>query len=134
MAIKQQSLPVILVPHPHVRVDQAILGGSPHVNGSKVPVRRIYSFYRDGTKVETIMRRFPQLGPARVLDALAFALDNLEVIEADAARESAILTSVGAKVAKSSRADAQMSLPFDAEHSAESPAEGTDSDAANPSK
>src|SRR5512138_1671718 len=82
MAPKPQALPVVLIPHPHVRVDQAILAGSPHVSGSRVPVRRIFGFYRDGTKIETIMRRFPQLGPARVLDALAFALDNPVVIEA----------------------------------------------------
>lgn len=113
MAMKPQSLPVVLIPHPHVRVDRAILGGSPHVSGSRVPVRRIFNFFRDGTKIETIMRRFPQLGAARVLDAIAFALDNPEVIEADTERESAILTSVGAKTAISSRAGAQMALPFD---------------------
>ena len=125
MAIKQQSLPVVLVPHPHVRVDQAILGGSPHINGSRVPVRRIYGFYRDGIKIETIMRRFPQLGPARVLDALAFALDNPEVIEADAEHETAVLTSAGAKAAKGSRADTQMNLPFDQQKAAEIPAIGS---------
>jgi hypothetical protein len=97
-------------------------------------VRRIYSFYRDGAKIETIMRRFPQLGPARVLDALAFALDNPEVIEADADRESAILTSVGARVAKSSRADTQMSLPFDAQKSAENHVASETGDAHKPLK
>ncbi len=85
------ALPVVLIPHPHVRVDPTILGGSPHVSGSRVPVRRILSFYRDGTKIETILRRFPQLGAARVLDALAFALDNPEVMDAESARESALL-------------------------------------------
>lgn len=134
MAIKQQSLPVVLVPHPHVRVDQAILGGSPHINGSRVPVRRIYGFYRDGTKIETIMRRFPQLGPARVLDALAFALDNPEVIEADAEHETAILTSVGAKVAKGSRADTQMNLPFNEQKAAEIPVVGVAAETGKSSK
>ena len=119
MAMKPQSLPVVLIPHPHVRVDRAILGGSPHVSGSRVPVRRIFNFFRDGTKVETIMRRFPQLGAARVLDAIAFALDNPEVIEADSERESAILTSVGAKVPKNLRAESQMALPFSDQESTE---------------
>jgi len=113
MAMKPQSLPVVLIPHPHVRVDRAILGGSPHVSGSRVPVRRIFNFFRDGTKIETIMRRFPQLGAARVLDAIAFALDNPEVMEADTERESAILTSVGAKMPRGSQAESQMALPFD---------------------
>jgi uncharacterized protein (DUF433 family) len=123
MAMKPQSLPVVLIPHPHVRVDRAILGGSPHVSGSRVPVRRIFNFFRDGIKVETIMRRFPQLGAARVLDAIAFALDNPEVIEADTERESAILTSVGAKISKNSRAESQMAFPFSEPEPAESHAE-----------
>lgn len=107
-------LPVVLIPHPHVRVDPAILGGSPHVSGSRVPVRRILSFYRDGAKIETILRRFPQLGAARVLDALAFALDNPEVMDADAAQESAFLRKAGHAPAKNPAAGRQMDLPFDA--------------------
>ena len=84
-------LPIVLVPHPHVRVDRRVLGGSPHVAGSRVPVRRLYAFYRNGTSVEKLLKRYPQLEPAKVFDALAFALDNPEVIEADIARESELL-------------------------------------------
>lgn len=113
MAAKSHPLPVVLIPHPHVRVDPTIMGGSPHVSGSRVPVRRLFGFYLEGTKVETIMRRFPQLGAACVLDALAFALDNPEVIDADNAREHAILKDAGVKESKNSRADRQMTLPFD---------------------
>ena len=115
MAMKTEALPVVLIPHPHVRVDPAILGGSPHVSHSRVPVRRIFGFYRDGSKIETIMRRFPQLGAARVLDAIAFALDNPEVMEADTARESALLASAGVNPVRNSRAGSQMPLPFDSQ-------------------
>ncbi len=80
------SLPVILVPHPHVRVSRDVLGGSPYVVGSRVPVRRLWAFYRNGVAVERIRARFPQLGEAKIFDALAFAFDNQEVIEADLAR------------------------------------------------
>ena len=38
-----------------------------------------------------LLRRYPQLGPARILDALAFAYDNTEVVEADLTRERAFL-------------------------------------------
>ena len=86
------TLPVILTPHPHVRVDKNVLGGSPYVVGSRVPVRRLWAFYRNGTSVERILKRYPQLGPAKVFDSLAFALDNPEVLEADVAREQEILS------------------------------------------
>lgn len=113
------SLPVVLIPHPHVRVDPTILGGSPHVSGSRVPVRRIFAFYRDGAKIETLLRRFPQLGAARVLDALAFALDNPEVMEAEDARESALLRKAGLKSGKNPSAGRQMDLQFNVDESEE---------------
>jgi uncharacterized protein (DUF433 family) len=81
------SLPNVKVPHPHVIVDAAIAEGSPTVEGSRVPVRRLFSWHRQGTTVETLLRRYPQLGPARILDALAFAYDNLELMTADLIRE-----------------------------------------------
>lgn len=103
------TLPVILVPHPHVRVDKNVLGGSPYVVGSRVPVRRLWAFYRNGTSLERILKRYPQLGPAKVFDALAFALDNQEVVEADLAREESLLTQ---KPAIKRGESAQIELPF----------------------
>jgi uncharacterized protein (DUF433 family) len=111
------TLPVILTPHPHVRVDKNVLGGSPYVAGSRVPVRRLWAFYRNGTSIERILKRYPQLGPAKVFDALAFALDNQEVVEADLATEEALLATRD----KPRRGEsAQIELPFAA--SAASPA------------
>jgi hypothetical protein len=84
------------------------------VSGSRVLVRRIFAFYRDGARVETILRRFPQLGAAKVFDALAFALDNPEVIEADDARERVLLDRAGQKSSGDISAGRQITLPFDA--------------------
>ena len=106
------DLPRVLVPHPHVRCDVQILAGSPHVEGSRVPVRRLWAWYRGGTSVETLVRRYPQLGPARVLDALSFAYDNTELIEADLAREQALFDKQGGPP-PGARPLAQLALPFD---------------------
>jgi uncharacterized protein (DUF433 family) len=103
---------VILVPHPHVRVDPHVLGGSPYIVGSRVLVRRIWSFYRSGASVDTLLRRYPQIGPAKVFDALAFALDNPEVMEADVAREREMLARAGQKKAARGVAAEQIELPF----------------------
>jgi uncharacterized protein (DUF433 family) len=105
------TLPVILTPHPHVRVDKNVLGGSPYVVGSRVPVRRLWAFYRNGTSVDRILKRYPQLGPAKVFDALAFALDNQEVVDADLAREDALLAARETPERRS-QASAQIELPF----------------------
>src|SRR6476646_8941143 len=84
------SLPRVVVSHPHVDVSDDVLAGSPCVRGSRVPVRRLWAWHRRGVSVETLLKRYPQLGPARVLAALAFAFDNPELIEADLARERAL--------------------------------------------
>lgn len=106
------ELPIVLVPHPHVRVDRNVLGGSPYVVGSRVPVRRLWSFYRNGAGVDVLLKRFPRLGPAKIFDALAFAFDNSEVMEADIARERKLL-GVGSPDDPPQRTR-QMDLPFEA--------------------
>jgi uncharacterized protein (DUF433 family) len=105
---------MVLVPHPHVRVDANVLGGSPYVVGSRVPVRRLWSFYRKGITIDTLLRRFPRLGAAKIFDALAFAYDNEEVMQADIQREEELLDRVeaGRKGEPSSPAR-QMNLPFE---------------------
>ena len=80
-------LPPVRVPHPHVVVNADIEDGSPMIEGTHVPVRRLFSWHRQGTTVETLLRRYPQLGPARIFDALAFAYDNLDIVTADLVRE-----------------------------------------------
>jgi len=109
------KLPIVLVPHPHVRVDGHVLGGSPYVLGSRVPVRRLWAFFKNGTSVERILRRYPQLGAAKVFDALAFALDNQEVMTADMQREDEILKKAGMGPANKPGNASQMELPFAAE-------------------
>ncbi|AUX23571.1 hypothetical protein SOCEGT47_040980 [Sorangium cellulosum] len=105
-------LPRIRVPHPHVRCDSQVLAGSPHVVGSRVPVRRLWAWHRGGASVETLLKRYPNLGAARVLDALAFAYDNQELIEADIAREQALFKKKGGPTV-GARPLSQLSLPFD---------------------
>ena len=100
------------MPHPHVRSDPNVLGGSPYVLGSRVPVRRLWAFYRSGASIERILKRYPQLGPAKVFDALAFAFDNEEVVSADMAREEEFLARAGQKAPRKSLNPEQIELPF----------------------
>jgi uncharacterized protein (DUF433 family) len=102
-----QRLPIVLIPHPHVRVDRNILGGSPFVVGSRVPVRRLWGFYKNGATVEVLVKRYPRLGPAKILDALAFAFDNREVIEQDLENEQLLLQQTGDNTPAP-----QLDLPF----------------------
>jgi uncharacterized protein (DUF433 family) len=103
------SLPPVRVAHPHVEVRDELLTGSPCVRGSRVPVRRLWSWHRRGVTVETLLKRYPSLGPAKVLDALAFAYDNPELVEADLSREQSLM---GPKADEVPGAMKQAPLPF----------------------
>ena len=87
----RMSRPSIRVPHPHVECDATKFGGSPHVAGSGVLVRRLWAWHRGGTSVRTLLRRYPKLGPAKILDALAFAWDNQDLVEYDLACEQRLI-------------------------------------------
>jgi uncharacterized protein (DUF433 family) len=112
----------VKIPHPHVVVDPSVAEGSPVIEGTRVPVRRLFSWHRQGTTVETLLRRYPQLGPARIFDALAFAYDNLDLVTADLVREREALSREqtpsedeapqGAKERQAKAAAAQTKLPF----------------------
>lgn len=95
-----------------MHVDEHVLGGSPYVAGSRVPVRRLWHFYKSGATAEQLLRRFPHLSPAKVFDALAFAMDNEEVIEADTRREQEMLKRSSKKPGRPKSSAEQMELPF----------------------
>lgn len=96
--------------HPHVEVHPDVLEGSPIVRGSRVPVRRLWAWFRKGTSVETLLKRYPQLGPSRILDALSFAYDNMELVDADLARERTLLKEDAERTTEPMR---QVKLPFE---------------------
>lgn len=60
--------------------------GVAYVEGSSVPVYRLFDWHRRGIVVEALVKRYPNLGPSKVLSALAFAYDNAEQMEKDAAK------------------------------------------------
>lgn len=63
--------------HPHIERRNGI----PYVRDSQVGVHIIWRWHRLGVAVATLVRRFPHLGPSRVLDALSFAYDNREEMD-----------------------------------------------------
>ena len=67
-------------------------GGSAIVAGTRIRVSTILACYRQGMTVEEILQEYPHLRPADVHDALAYAYEHPEEIEADLAAddESAI--------------------------------------------
>lgn len=102
-----RTFPPIRIIHPHV-VEHPSLGML--VSGTRVPVRRLYRWQQRGVSVATLIARYPSLKSAAILDALSFAYDNADRIEAELAYEQEILgTDVGRLVdaRTSDRSDAR---------------------------
>jgi uncharacterized protein (DUF433 family) len=62
-------------------------GGQAVVTGTRIRVSIILAFYRRGMTVEEIVEQYPHLRPADVHDALAYAYDHPEEIDADMAAD-----------------------------------------------
>jgi uncharacterized protein (DUF433 family) len=62
-------------------------GGRAVIAGTRIRVSIILSCYRQGMTVEEIVQQYPHLRPADVHDALAYAYDHPEEIDADIAAD-----------------------------------------------
>jgi uncharacterized protein (DUF433 family) len=71
----------------NIEQDPSRCGGQPVVAGTRVRVAIILSCYRQGMSVEEIVQQYPSVKPADVHDALAYAYDHLDEIEADVAAD-----------------------------------------------
>lgn len=73
------SAPAVRIAHPHVAIEE----GRPIVRGSQVPVRALWNLHRVGFFVADLFDRYPCLSRAAILDALSFAYDNQDLMDAD---------------------------------------------------
>ncbi len=71
----------------NIEQDPSRCGGQPVVGGTRVRVAIILGCYRQGMSVEEIVQQYSSVKPADIHDALAYAYDHLDEIEADLAAD-----------------------------------------------
>lgn len=71
--------------HPHIVRKLGTCGGSPIIRGTRISVRLIASFWKEGASVEEIAKTYPQLKPSWVHDAISYYLDHQPEIEQEIA-------------------------------------------------
>ena len=71
----------------NVETDDTRCGGQPVVAGTRIRVATILACYRQGMSVEEIVQQYSGLRPADVHDALAYAYDHPDEIEAGLAAD-----------------------------------------------
>ena len=67
----------------NIEKDPARCGGQAVVAGTRIRVATVLGCYRQGMGVEEIVQQYPSLKPADVHDALAYAHDHLDEIDAE---------------------------------------------------
>jgi uncharacterized protein (DUF433 family) len=75
----------------HIEKDPARSGGQAVVAGTRIRVATILACYRQRMGVEEIVQQYAHLTPADVHDALAYAYDHLDEIEADLAADDEVI-------------------------------------------
>ena len=66
----------------NIEINVARCGGQPVVSGTRIRVATILACYRQGMGIEEIVQQYAGLRPGDVHDALAYAYDHLDEIEA----------------------------------------------------
>ena len=71
--------------------DEAILGGTPRLDGTRIGVVHVYRQYQEGASPEAIASNYDDVTVADVHNALAFVFDNPALLrDQQAAEEEAI--------------------------------------------
>jgi len=74
----------------NIEKDPTRCGGQPVVAGTRIRAATILACYRQGLTVEEIVQQYAALKPADVHDALAYAYDHLDEIEASLAADDEV--------------------------------------------
>lgn len=59
----------------YITVDSSILGGTPVIFGTRIPIIRLSELMRQGYTTTTLEEEFPQLKPKVIQDLMAYLLE-----------------------------------------------------------
>lgn len=74
--------------HPHVECRPGVCGGRPVIAGTRIPVRLIAGFAKEGMPMEELLGAYPRLTRAQIHDALSYYYDHQDEIEEDLRRNT----------------------------------------------
>jgi uncharacterized protein (DUF433 family) len=74
---------ILQTEYPHVVRRPGVVGGSPHVEGTRLAVWLLASLVQQGADVAELLEMYPQLTPAAAHSALAYAWDHKTEVDAE---------------------------------------------------
>lgn len=74
--------PIAEVKHPYVHRKKGVCGGEPVIRGTRFPVRSVVVYVlRMGMTPEVMVRKWSELTPAKIYDALSYYHDHKKEID-----------------------------------------------------
>lgn len=84
----------ILTDHEHIVRVQGVCGGRPIIEGTRISVKTIVDWTKQGLTIEEVQEQYPFLSSEQIEDALAYYNDHPEEIEAEFQEEKRYLEDV----------------------------------------
>jgi uncharacterized protein (DUF433 family) len=84
---ERESPPKIRTEHPHIVRVEGVCGGRPVIEGTRLSVKLIVGWTREGLSPQQMLDLYPDLSAAQIADALAYYRDHPEEIEAEFTEE-----------------------------------------------
>jgi uncharacterized protein (DUF433 family) len=58
----------------YISIDPYILGGTPVINGTRIPIERVYQLVKQGYTTQTLEYTYPQVSPQKIQNVIAYLM------------------------------------------------------------
>ncbi len=58
----------------YVSINPQILGGTPVINGTRIPIERVYQLVKQGYTTQTLEDTYPQVNPQKIQKVIAYLM------------------------------------------------------------
>jgi uncharacterized protein (DUF433 family) len=68
----------------YISMTPEILGGTPVIAGTRIPIERVYHLVRQGYSTETLQKEYPQVDPQKIQFIISYLMEiGLDAFEKD---------------------------------------------------
>ena len=58
----------------YISIDPLVLGGTPVISGTRIPVERVYQLVKQGYSTQTLEDTYPHVNPQKIQDVIAYLM------------------------------------------------------------
>lgn len=58
----------------YISIDPSVLGGTPVIQGTRIPVERVWQLVKQGYSTQTLKATYPQVKPQKIQNVIAYLM------------------------------------------------------------